>query len=536
MPYPTSIAMRTWWSKVSSFDAFLDLVAGPSDTPGVLLKPAPILEHKTTRARRLQGPSPRSFAAQILVSSLIGLAVAFTTVLPFSPSGMHGNSPTKIALIMTSILTSLLHLVVTALNGSSHELNPKRCLDSRTMSSLGGFNSLPWIRRAVAIHLPILLKTLFQVSFFVPGLAMVVAWIVTDDRINLHGWNMLLDCILTGVLIASYLHVLDEVAKYTLCAPGTNVLRFVEEVSDDDGMDTYLEVIMSSVLHSDATLIKQLSSSPDKAGYPDVQGAEKHRYDEHIKLMAESLLNGNHEDMSGGAQLEKDILRYAILESFGGASTDGSSYGGLEGAGARHVDCIRRWVQPGDKMRIGGTRSEPCSVPLVRAFCTYAGGLGEALVICTSQSPPSVQMKGSNSKTSSPWLLPPGAIICAEYCIMAAARCIVWNFSNLGMSLADWRSTHLSMLVPVALKAAYLLQAGVVKYSQSAVGGTSTYSNQYELIKAETPELVSLYSACNHAALMVLQKLKSMEGVRDFDLQLDGECKQWTTSLLTRHS
>jgi hypothetical protein len=536
MPYPTSIAMRTWWSKVSSFDAFLDLVAGPSGTPGAMLKPGAIQEQKPTKARRLQGPSLRSFAVQILLSSLIGLAVAFTTVLPFSPSGMHGNSPHKIALIMTSIFTTLLHLALTALNGSSHELNPKRYLDSKTMSSLGGSNNLPLIQRAVAIHLPILLKTLFQVSIFVPVLAIVVAWIVTDDRDNRHGWNMLLACLLTGVLIASYLYVLDQVAKYTLCAPGTNVMRFVEEASDDDGMETYLEVIMTSVLHSDATLIKQLSSSPDKAGYPDVQGAEKHRYDDYVKVMAESLLYGNHDDMSGGAQLEKDVLRYAILESFGGASTDGSSYGGLEGAGARHVDCIRRWVQPGDKMRIAGTRSEPCSVPLVRTFCTYAGGIGEALVMCTSQSSPSVQMKGSNSETSSPWRLPPGAIICAEYCIVAAARCIVWNFSNLGMSLADWRSTHLSMLVPVALKAAYLLQAGVVKYSQSAVGGTSIYSNSFELIKAETPELVSLYSACNHAALMVLQKLKSMEGVRDFDLELDGECKQWATSLRSRHS
>jgi hypothetical protein len=197
-------------------------------------------------------------------------------------------------------------------------------------------------------------------------------------------------------------------------------------------------------------------------------------------------------------------------------------------------------------MKVGGSRSEILSVPLVRALCAYAGGLGEALLLCSSQKP---------MLSSFPWSLPPGAIVQSEYAIRAATRCIFWNISNSVRCQTDWRSSHLSMLVPVLMNSACRLESGLIQYAEmkrsgkhntNVRSGGKQFSNaivaepqltpdqKLLLIKTECPELLSLYQECNDSATMILEKLRLLEGARNFDLPLDGITRRWTDSLITR--
>jgi hypothetical protein len=489
----------------------LDFLAGPSENPGELIHNP--LEYRGT-ARRLQHPTWTASFSQILISSLLSVAVAYTSVLPFSITGTHGDSPYKAALIISCIAATLIHLMQTALNGSSHELNPNRYQARRSWN---------WPRFTTRITSA--LQSLIMTSLAVTCVAILASFFVTesydqDDAV----WSMVVACLITASVVTLYLHLFDEALRTLLCSPPIQMRRIVEEAAEDDRMETYLDVAMYSLLHSDAPLVKDLISSSNP-GYMDLEREERRRNETAIKAMANTLLHKTSADETG-AHLEEDILRLAILASLGGKSWNGKSYADLDRAEAHHVENIKQWVQPRDEMKVGGSRSEPVAVPLVRALCAFAGGLGEALIICSGQK---------SSPFTNPWLLPPGAIVCAEYAIRAAARCIVLNLSLSTRSLADWRSTHLSIMVPVFLTSAYRLESGMVRFTQGRSGGKpSDHLDQLELFRTESPEFLPLYHACNDSAAMILEKLKSLEGVRRLDFDLDTDCQKWTNKILAR--
>ena len=85
LTHPFTAALRATWSKFSA-DAVLDFIAGPSDSPGAPIKTP--LDYRGD-ARRLQQPTFTAFFAQFLISAISGLVVAYTSVLPFSPTGAH---------------------------------------------------------------------------------------------------------------------------------------------------------------------------------------------------------------------------------------------------------------------------------------------------------------------------------------------------------------------------------------------------------------------------------------------------------------
>jgi hypothetical protein len=502
--HPFTNALRSTWSKFTSVDAFLDLIAGPSETPGELLK-NPLEDH--SNARRLQRPRFASSFAQILLSTIIGAIVAYTSVLPFSPTGTHGDSSPKAALVMTCTLTVVLHLILTSLDGTSHELNPQRSI--RVLGS-----------RTIPVFLAGLGKSLVTATLVVPMCAITAAVLVTEQDWE-EIWNVGFACVVTALIVTLYMHGIDQAARSLLCTPYAKLKQLVDEISDDDSSDTCLDVVLYSILHADEALVKQLGMPLTRPRVLDLEVEERKRNAESIKTMANTLLYG----VENGSPLQEDILRVTLLESLGGTTSDGSSHGGLEGADTRHANTVKMWVQLGDAVRGGGKRSEPLAVPLVRALCAYVGGIGEALAICSAQA----------SLPGNVWLLPPGAIACAEYAVRAACRCIIWNFSNSTRALADWRSTHLSMLVPVVLTSVCRLEAGLVKYAQTRAGGKSSDYEKIDLIKTESPELLSLYRACNRSAAMILEKVQSLEGTRKVDLELDHECNKWTKELLSHH-
>ena len=511
-----SLWVRTLRTRLSSINEFAEFVTRPSE--------------KMLTARRHQSPDFFCLIAQAVVSLVVGLAVAYSSVLPLCSRVTHGDSSNKATLMVTCVVSVLVHLVVTAFDGSSHELNPKKYTIPNTTSSPISYHKKTITQSIVTLRVPPLLKVTFSSATMV-----LVAAITLSGSVNggptIPSRGLVLACFFTITLVSTYLYVIDEITRALLCNPGIDVRRQVAETLGSTSMLDTLDVIMHSILHSDSSLVATLYASTDTPS----------EFKEAEAKMAKHLRFGNRED--AGWYFEKDILRYAILESFGGTSQQGIPPAGVEAADTRHSDWIKCWVQ--SNAEVDWTRG---AAPLVRSFCAYAGGLGEALVQCAGDtSPPSRPLSNGHERQQeqirmmhavhfSLWVLPPGAVVCAEYAISAATRFVVLNFRNTSRPFVDWKSTQLSMLVPAVIKAAFHLQTGIVAYSRSrSAVGTRNYADPFEMIKAENPELIAAFCACNNAASTILQELQALEGARSVAIDFDSDCNMWIKGLLDRH-
>jgi hypothetical protein len=491
-------------------DAVFDFFVGPSETPGELYKTP--LDHREN-ARRLQCPTPGDAVAQIVISGLGATAFAYASMLPYSPGGMHGDTPYKTLLILSCMFAVWINLFQTTLDGSSHELNPVR------------YHISQWKRRRhIIFRATEICKSLFTAAVVVPLIAILTSWFVSSDFQKGEDavWSAVFACGLTAVLVTLYLHIFDEVLRTLLCTPN-NLGKAVEEIAEGDRTEILLDVTMHSILHSDSSLVEELSGSI-KPFHRDLERKERERNESAMNAMANILLHKTAGD-EGSARLEEDVLRFYVLESLGGASWQGTSYEGFEKAEAYHMENVKQWIQPQDKLKIGQARVDPLVVRLVRALCAYFGGLGEALLICSGQK---------RSTNLNPWVLPPGAIICAEYAIRAASRCILFNLSHSAQILSDWRSTHLSMLIPVLISSACRLETGILKFIQARNGIKDITLGKFDFVRTESPELLSLLNECNDSVTAVLQKLKALEGVGRIDLELDPVCRTWMEGILAK--
>lgn len=131
----------------------------------------------------------------------------------------------------------------------------------------------------------------------------------------------------------------------------------------------------------------------------------------------------------------------------------------------------------------------------------------------------------------------PGALACADFAITGASRCIVRGLTTSGRPRADWKSSHLSMLVPAALAAAFRLRAGVSQYAEqlgktnNSISITESKAGTGWQTGAHNPELMSLMYTCDKTAISILHVLKSQHSV---DLPLDNECLAWIDQLSKR--
>jgi len=485
--------------KEFSLDSLLIFIASPSDNPGQLIKNP--LEFQQTAARRMQSASFKAIISQTFITVILGILVAYSVPLP---STLFGHNRDDSMMVITCVSTMAVHLLNTALDGCSHELNPNRYRLSQQ-----------WTRNQFAVRIKSFFQSLITSTIFV-----LLSGLASFRTTTAATWTFLGFCVVVSSLITLYLHLYDETLRTLLCSPPTNMKRVVESCADDDRQETYLDVAMYSILHSDDALVKKMSL-PSPPGYRNLEREEGIRNQEAIKTMAKTLLRPSPGDR-WAAHLEDDIFRLAILSSLGGTSFSNGASGGIEKAEPYHVDNIVQWLLPDDKMKMEGLRHEPLIVPLVRALCALTGGLGEAMATCSS-----------DSLLASSWQLPPGAISCAEYSVRASARCIVLNFTYPARPVADWRSTHLSSMVPVFLYSVYLLEAGMLRFANSkSIGAPAPHLGKVELFKTESPEFLPLYFACMDSVMMVLSKLKTLEGFRRLDFDLDRDCQVWMEALL----
>lgn len=506
-PFQTSL--RNLMSNLTR-DALLDFIAGPaSSMPGHEIKTP--LDYRGN-ARRLQTPLWTAALSQIFISSFLSSAVAYISVLPlFSNTRTHGETPFKVSIILTCIVSSLTHLARSALNGRSHELDP-----IRHQSHLSWRTSSRLIVRLTAG------------SLLIPSLLVLGSAILArnhyrneseEDKQDERMWFIIACSLVTGSVIYLFLEAFDETVRHLLCTYSQNMRTLVEEIADDDSMETFLDVTIYSLAHSDTSLVSEIGS-PSKPNFHDLEREELRRNDNATRAMATALVRKSMADETS-AHLEEDVLRLAILASFGGGNY-------VESSNPEIQKNIQSWIQPETFSKMTISRGEPGVVPLVRALCAYVGGLGEAFYICSGQR---------GSTTLNPWLLPPGAIVCAIYAVRAATRLILFNLSVSTKTLADWRSTHLSMLIPVFLASAHRLELGMVKFAQSQLPENATNTSHlgiFDLFRLESPELLPLYQATFECTLGILEKLKSLEGISRVNFTVSPECSRWIDSILAK--
>jgi len=286
---------------------------------------------------------------------------------------------------------------------------------------------------------------------------------------------------------------------------------------------------MCSILHSDLSLVEKLSAI-GKVRLLSLDREERALNEDAMKTMANNLLQKTPGD-ENGAHLEEDIFRLSILSSLGAKSD-------------RHLQNVRLWVPPPQTEKDGISRNEITPIPLVRALCAFGGGFGEALIMCSWQP---------TSSPNFPWSVPPGALVQSEYAISAAARCIVCSLENSAQCRTDWRSSHLSMMIPVFMNSACRLWSGAVRYAErkrafreafasgKKVKSTAltvgleapfTPDEDRHLLQFESPEMLPVYNACSNSAAMILRQLHSMEGSRDHALGLDGLTGRWVNQII----
>ena len=508
LEHPFQTALNNMLSNLT-MDALLDFVAGPNtDMPGPMVKTP--FDYRGN-GRRFQNPMWISTLSQLLLTTMVAWMVSYIAVLPlFSSSRTLGETPFKVSIVLTCVVSAVTHLVTSALTGTRHELDP-----FRHQSHL----SMPSAR---------LLARGMATSLLVPSLLVVGCAILarefysenSDGETTADGiWTTIAVSLVTGSLVYLYLEIFDEIIRHLLCSSGRNIGKMVEEIADDDSLEALLDVAMYSLLHSHASLIEAVGV-PSKPSFHDLEREELRRNDNAIKAMATTLLCKSIDEETS-AHLEEDILRLSVLSSLGGGSTMDDTTAAIE-------QNIKRWVQPETTPALTLSGGEPAVVPLFRSLCAYIGGLGEAISICSGQ-------KGSTK--ANPWLLPPGAIACGTYAVRAASRLVLYNLSVSTKTLADWRSTHLSMLIPVFLNCAHRLESGMVSFVQERISDgvvSRSHLGNLDLFRREGPDFLPLYQAIFESSLAILEKLKSLEGIRRVNFPVSPECSRWVDNIVAK--
>lgn len=529
--------IRSAWARCTSVDGILDFIAGPSEVRASETKQSFPTFHR--RGRRYQRWTNPVAAGQILLSALVGATVAYTTILgwyrPPHHSWEHTEPFVKAALVATCLSTALFHLFFTALDGSSHELNPER-YRSRSDSDLWSLLNI------LGLNVLGRLGNFFVWSvLFAPVLSIGIMFLVTEERISDTRtgdlWNLAFVCLLTSLVISITLTTFDEAAKIALCVPGLKLNRLLREVWGDSSPELCLDVMLSSLTHGDSSLERDIWTPTEK---PDREDEEVRRNDICMDQMAHILLHNPTDNVANRAGLEQDILRLLVLEGLGGRG-DGKDKTDslLAKAATRHVESVKFWIDAANNMWL---RREPVVVPLVRGLCAYAGGLGEALLACNlsnrahqsqigwQQAPVAA---GRDQSAFVTWSLPSGAMCCAEYAIIGSARCVVLNLNASGKFMGDWKNASLSPLVPCVLHAAFRLSCGVQSYAQNLQKKNHSTVAQDNLnwIAHHRPELRRLLLSCDDAAIMIMQTLRSLEGPRSMDHRVQSGCRAWLQNL-----
>ena len=457
-------------------------------------------QRQDVNPRRKQLPTSASLCAQIFILIAISTVYAFNSILPFAHNAADGgiSSSKKTAIVVSCIASNALQLLWTTLYGTNHEIHPLYYQSSTTRGKQNFFKYL---------------GTAAKISFAVPVLAILVQ-IFKSDPFQWRDYLAYFVCV--PLINIVYLYAFDYALRVLLCTTPSGMKKFVEEASGGDvSMETFVDVILRSLLHSNDELVNTLGNLPTASKiWANLEEEELKLSNAAIKTMANTLLHKTNKD-EVSPHLEDDILRLAILSCVGGITSKGAGV-----IGSPTESNMKNWLRPVSTMveQSGEDSIDPFAIPIVRALCVYVGGIAESLRLIFASEDGSAQ--GS-------WVLPPGALFMSECAIRGATH---WILQGMSMSRSG---TGLSILIPVLLNSAYKLQDSLLRYQQAS-DGSAPYGETYDLksIPSLSPQLMPLYNVCNNCAKSIIETARANEKFRrlDFLQSLDTDCQIWLRS------
>jgi hypothetical protein len=378
---------------------------------------------------------------------------------------------------------------MTCCDGKSHELNPLRY-------HRGDFRSL--MTRA---HL----ESYASTSILCVSIAPISMHIFHSHGILNVSWDTTIFTITITFLMSLYLSALDLMARHFLCSSGFNLRKLILEVTPENNPALILEVIISSLLFEDEEACRSVIKPLCNASTNICEEEEIRRHGDDAEKLA-VVMTRKSEDYG----LEDDLLRLLILESLGGK---GNITTGISWTSESHHQMVKML-----KDNNSFSKERSLLSPLVRALCAYTAGLGLTLQKIGGKK---MQPKSPNWRLDF-WTLPPGALACSEYAIIAATRCVVNSITSSSPISIDWRSTELSIFVPVVLLSAFQLRSGIQAFAESPVSTELSSS------------LLQVINVCDNCADYLIKTLQKLEACSVELIIPLKECRKWLENMLVR--
>ena len=502
-----------------------------------------LLEYLITSTTSYSRPGLLSILCQMTVNAIGGLVLAEVFVLPNVGYEMFD----AMAVILSCMLAPVFELVSSI---GKAELNYSHC--SSVTSSGNGSTQFRLGPVLIALANDIshgVRSSIVGITMLAPVIATVttLVWshvgpfLMDEDGLFIldtpsYGTVMhsLFRSYMITVVLMTVVAIQEVLTRWAVCAPGmdADVLMYQApkvptklSFSDKSSNETFLaeDLIIQSILMGDGTTVdkvitppsKKQSSSSSMLPFKNHQEDEIQRNEIAMASFAEYIEQSS---TTCSGKLSDDILRLCILESFGGSGGRSSlSRQSFYFGNLRHTVAIRKRLNLSAATASPG--QQPIAVPIARALCAFAGGIGDVMSKFYRQQDKNGKPLKKNDATAELWKLPPGCLDAVEFSIIAAARFTVMNSVSIdkhGRASVDpsKRLDRMSLLLPCVLQSAYKLLGGINDYAAATAAMNEVNlkdgkDNGLECYIADKcPHLRRVISACNDSAKMVLKTVQ----------------------------
>jgi hypothetical protein len=474
-----------WWSLVarcSSFEGLFKLIALPSDEYTILGRMLFQAVEVQEGRRRYHYPCYPTCMTLLIISTVIGL-LSSCILHPVIP--MNAN----LAMLYVTCTSSILaHLWLYCLDGSGHKMDPVPYQD---MDMTKIFSLYGTLKKNCIILVSVVI--MLGVSF-----------------ISTSSCKLMVTCLLVAVFSGMYLTAVDLFAQILLCLPMFHMSNLMNNFADNSSAEVAVGVILNSILFGYMDLITSIWNPTQDLGHLMID-VEMNVFYKSINAFAEILLKNDQHVFK--MQLDQDLLRISIMKAFGG-ETNGND--------EMQLSTIKSILNPkGTTLSIAVSgHGEPFAASLVRALCTYAGGLGLTLLSISSLES-RLLTHSTNDSSFKTWILPPSAIQNAQWAITGASRFMIVSISQHGKILSNWSDNPLPFLVPTFLHPAFNLQYGIQKYDETQ----DQHIGSFTFL-----DVLPVVVDCECAAFSVLKMLHSLDLYQQIHTA-ESDCREWLNML-----
>ncbi|KAL7542416.1 hypothetical protein ACHAXR_012139 [Thalassiosira sp. AJA248-18] len=364
-------------------------------------------------------------------------------------------------------------------------------------------------------------------------------------------------------LLVSIMAVQEVITRWAVCTPGmdADVLMFqILTTTLTMAGSKFLaeDLFVQSILVGDGATVDKVITPPGAKSNQTIGAVpftNNYQEDEITRneIASASFAEWIKQSSAVSSGLSDDILRMCLLESLGGGGSSDVSCPTLSPeshsfcfGNPRHSAAVRKRLDLSAATASPG--QQPIVVPIVRALCAFAGGVGDAMSTFYRRVDKDGKPLPKNNSAEL-WKLPPGSLNAAEYAIIGAARLVVMNsvmIDRHGRAVVNASKRHdrISLLLPCVLQSAYKLRCGIYEYARATANmyevNLSTYDTSGQsdgglgdFISAKCPDLCPVISACNDSAKMAMKTLvESGDQLEDLLLRRKwNSMRQWLVGL-----